>query len=69
MPVHRLEEVTEPNAVAGANPDDARRGLARSPAQWEAEALAVVEEADARTGVAAGVLRYAAAQDVRGRRR
>jgi Tfp pilus assembly protein PilF len=44
------------------SPDDARRGLTRSPAQWEAEALAMVEEADARAGVAAGALRYAAAR-------
>ena len=61
-PTPRPDEVTQPNAVAGATPDDARRVLARSPAQWEAEALAVVEEADARTGIAAGVLRYAAAR-------
>ena len=43
-------------------PDDARRGLVRSPAQWEAEALALVEEADARDGAVAGALRYAAAR-------
>ncbi len=28
------------------SPEDARRGLTRSPAQWEAEALAMVEEAE-----------------------
>ena len=44
------------------SPEDARRGLTRSPAQWEAEALAMVEEADARSGIAAGTLRYAAAR-------
>jgi tetratricopeptide (TPR) repeat protein len=54
--------VTQPNAVPGSTPDDARRGVARSPAQWEAEALAMIEEADAREGVAAGALRYAAAR-------
>jgi len=41
--------------------DEPRRGAARSPAQWEAEALALVDEADAREGAAAGALRYAAA--------
>src|SRR4030095_10897381 len=63
LPNRRAEEVTEPNAQPGATTmDEARRGLARSPAQWEAEALAMVEEADARTGVAAGALRYASAR-------
>ncbi len=60
-PTPRPDEVTHPNAVVGAN-DDARRGLSRSPAQWEAEALAMVEEADTRAGAAAGALRYAAAR-------
>ena len=60
-PAPRPDEVTQPNASAGTA-DDPRRGLARSPAQWEVEALAMVEEADARAGVAAGALRYAAAR-------
>src|SRR4029079_2332875 len=60
-PAPRPDEVTQPNASAGTA-DDPRRGLARSPAQWEVEALAMVEEADAREGVAAGALRYAAAR-------
>src|SRR5262245_24219824 len=62
VPSHRNDEVTQPNAVMPTAPDDARRGMARSPAQWEAEALAMVEEADVRTGIAAGTLRYAAAR-------
>src|ERR1700690_957039 len=62
LPLPRPDEVTQPNAVPGSTPDDARRGVARSPAQWEAEALAMIEEADAREGVAAGALRYAAAR-------
>ena len=63
VPNRRAEEVTEPNAQPGGTTmDEARRGLARSPAQWEAEALAMVEEADARAGIAAGALRYAAAR-------
>jgi len=61
-PHPRSDEVTQPNAVVPPSPDDARRGLTRSPAQWEAEALAMVEEADGRTGIAAGALRYAAAR-------
>jgi len=61
-PSRRNDEVTQPNAVIPPSAEDARRGLTRSPAQWEAEALAMVEEADARTGVAAGTLRYAAAR-------
>ncbi len=62
LPVPRPDEVTQPNAVPGMSPDETRRGLHRSPAQWEAEALAMIEEADAREGVAAGALRYAAAR-------
>src|SRR5450432_4776725 len=62
LPHARPDEVTQPNATVGMSPDDARRGLHRSPAQWEAEALAMIEEADAREGVAAGALRYAAAR-------
>src|SRR4029078_5871537 len=54
--------VTQPNAPMPPSPEDARRGLTRSPAQWEAEALAMVEEADARTRVAVGIPRYAAAR-------
>jgi len=60
LPKPRADEVTQPNLAPGMAVDDARRGLARSPAQWEAEALALVEEADAREGTAAGALRYAA---------
>ena len=62
IPNRRNDDVTQPNAVMPPSPEDARRGLTRSPAQWEAEALAMVEEADARTGIAAGMLRYAAAR-------
>ena len=62
LPNTRLEEVTQPNVPLGAGSDEAKRGLARSPAQWEAEALAMVEEADARSGAAAGALRYVAAR-------
>jgi tetratricopeptide (TPR) repeat protein len=62
LPLPRPDEVTQPSAMPGMVPDDARRGLARSPAQFEAEALAMIEEADARGGVAAGALRYAAAR-------
>ena len=63
LPKLRPDEVTQPSVAPGMMPpDDARRGLARSPAQWEAEALALVEEADARDGAAAGALRYAAAR-------
>jgi hypothetical protein len=61
-PKRRNDDVTQPNAVMPPSPEDARRGLTRSPAQWEAEALAMVEEADVRTGIAAGTLRYAAAR-------
>src|SRR6476661_1410721 len=64
MPSRRNDEVTQPNAAIPPTAEEARRGLTRSPAQWEAEALAMVEEADARAGVAAGVLRYAAARTV-----
>lgn len=60
LPGSRLDEVTQPNVTIGLPADDGRRGLARSPAQWEAEALAMAEEADLRGGVAAGALRYAA---------
>jgi golgin subfamily B member 1 len=63
LPKLRPDEATQPNLSPGMlPPDDARRGLSRSPAQWEAEALALVEEADARDGAAAGALRYAAAR-------
>src|SRR5450432_1157471 len=62
LPHARPDEVTQPNATVGMSPDDARRGLHRSPAQWEGEALAMIEEADAREGMAAGALRYAAAR-------
>jgi Tfp pilus assembly protein PilF len=62
VPKRRNDDVTQPNAQIPPSPEDARRGLTRSPAQWEAEALAMVEEADARTGIAAGILRYAAAR-------
>src|SRR3954462_6113098 len=62
VPNRRNDDVTQPNAVMPPSPEDARRGLTRSPAQWEAEALAMVEEADARSGIAAGMLRYAAAR-------
>ncbi|HVZ85967.1 MAG TPA: hypothetical protein VHG72_03310, partial [Polyangia bacterium] len=62
MPHPRPDEVTQPSLVPGMAIEDARRGLGRSPAQWEAEALALIEEADAREGAAAGVLRYAAAR-------
>src|SRR3954468_4009907 len=61
-PAPRPDEVTQPNASAVGTAEEARRGLTRSPAQWEAEALAMVEEADARGGVAAGGVRYAAAR-------
>src|SRR3954471_375145 len=62
IPGRRNDDVTQPNAPIPPTAEEARRGLTRSPAQWEAEALAMVEEADARSGVAAGVLRYAAAR-------
>ena len=62
LPSRRNDDVTQPNAVMPPSPEDARRGLTRSPAQWEAEALAMVEEADAHAGIAAGMLRYAAAR-------
>jgi len=62
LPKPRADEVTQPSLAPGMAVDDARRGLARSPAQWEAEALALVEEADAREGATAGALRYAAAR-------
>src|SRR5215831_6370381 len=62
LPKPRADEVTQPSLAPGMAVDDARRGLARSPAQWEAEALALVEEADAREGTAAEALRYAAAR-------
>ena len=62
IPGRRNDDVTQPNAVIPPTAEEARRGLTRSPAQWEAEALAMVEEADARAGAAAGLLRYAAAR-------
>jgi cellulose synthase operon protein C len=63
IPLGRTDEVTQPSVVSGAiYAGDGRRGLERSPAQWEAEALATAEEAESRDGVAAGALRYAAAR-------
>jgi golgin subfamily B member 1 len=63
IPIGRTDEVTQPSVAVGAvYSPDGRRGLERSPAQWEAEALATAEEADSREGVAAGALRYAAAR-------
>src|SRR5262245_60954537 len=62
IPLSRTDEVTQPHAHAGSAGSDVRRGIERSPAQWEAEALATAEEADARDGILAGVLRYAAAR-------
>ena len=61
LPSPRPEEVTQPSVPLGMVSDEPRRGVGRSPAQWEAEALALVDEADAREGAAAGALRYAAA--------
>jgi tetratricopeptide (TPR) repeat protein len=60
--VGRTDEVTQPSVVAGSVYAEGKRGLERSPAQWEAEALATAEEAESREGVAAGALRYAAAR-------
>ncbi|HVZ74083.1 MAG TPA: hypothetical protein VHJ20_17010, partial [Polyangia bacterium] len=63
VPLGRTDEITQPSAVAGAiHPGDGRRALERSPAQWEAEALATIEEAESREGLAAAALRYAAAR-------
>jgi tetratricopeptide (TPR) repeat protein len=63
VPIGRTDEVTQPSVAAGSvYASEGRRGLERSPAQWEAEALATAEEAEAREGVAAGALRYAAAR-------
>jgi cellulose synthase operon protein C len=63
IPIGRTDEVTQPSVAAGAvYAGDGKRGLERSPAQWEAEALATAEEAEAREGAAAGALRYAAAR-------
>jgi len=57
------DEVTQPSVAVGAvYASDGKRGLERSPAQWEAEALATAEEAESREGIAAGALRYAAAR-------
>src|SRR4051812_19982539 len=66
-PVPRpLDEVTQPSvAVNLVDPDDASANrLDLSPTQWETEALAAADEAEARgTAVpAAGALRYAAAR-------
>jgi tetratricopeptide (TPR) repeat protein len=58
----RTDEVTQPSVAAGSVYAEGKRGLERSPAQWEAEALATAEEAESREGVAAGGLRYAAAR-------
>ena len=63
VPIGRTDEVTQPSVAAGSvYASEGRRGLERSPAQWEAEALATAEEAESREGVAAGALRYAAAR-------
>ncbi|HVR03295.1 MAG TPA: tetratricopeptide repeat protein [Polyangia bacterium] len=63
IPIGRTDEVTQPSIPAGAvYGSDGKRVLERSPAQWEAEALATAEEAESREGVAAGALRYAAAR-------
>jgi cellulose synthase operon protein C len=61
LPSPRPEEVTQPSVPLNMVSDEPRRAVGRSPAQWEAEALALVDEADARDGAAAGALRYAAA--------
>src|SRR6266404_5029316 len=63
IPIGRTDEVTQPSIPSGAvYGSDGKRVLERSPAQWEAEALATAEEAESREGVAAGALRYAAAR-------
>jgi tetratricopeptide (TPR) repeat protein len=63
IPIGRTDEVTQPSvAVGSVYASDGKRGIERSPAQWEAEALATAEEAESREGVAAGALRYAAAR-------
>jgi tetratricopeptide (TPR) repeat protein len=63
IPVQRPDEVTQPSVVAAAVVSaEGRRGVERSPAQWEAEALTTAEEAESREGSAAGALRYAAAR-------
>jgi len=63
VPLGRTDEVTQPSIASGAvYASEGKRGLERSPAQWEAEALATAEEAESREGVAAGALRYAAAR-------
>ena len=63
VPIGRTDEVTQPSvAVGSVYASEGRRGFERSPAQWEAEALATAEEAESREGVAAGALRYAAAR-------
>jgi tetratricopeptide (TPR) repeat protein len=61
LPSPRPDEVTQPSVPLAMVADEPRRGVGRSPAQWEAEALALVDEADAREGTPAGALRYAAA--------
>jgi len=63
VPLGRTDEVTQPSVIAGSvYSSDGKRGLERSPAQWEAEALSTAEEAESREGAAAGALRYAAAR-------
>ncbi|HSZ83593.1 MAG TPA: tetratricopeptide repeat protein, partial [Polyangia bacterium] len=63
VPIGHTDEVTQPSvAVGSVYASEGRRGIERSPAQWEAEALATAEEAESREGVAAGALRYAAAR-------
>src|SRR4051794_23976725 len=63
IPIGRTDEVTQPSVLSGSvYAADGKRGLERSPAQWEAEALATAEEAESREGAAAGALRYAAAR-------
>ena len=63
------EEVTQPSAseASVAAGDSVLRGLSLSPARWEAEALALAEEAETREGLAAGALRYAAARIIEDR--
>ncbi len=63
IPLGRTDEITQPSVAAGAvHPGDGRRSVERSPAQWEAEALSTIEEAESREGLAAAALRYAAAR-------
>ncbi len=61
LPRPRPDEVTQPSVPMAMVGDEPRRTVGRSPAQWEAEAMALVDEADTREGAGAGALRYAAA--------